>query len=127
MSDIWDIIDDDMPGSLSFKDGREEVWEQWPSIGFEITDVSWQHAEPDVGIFGSYVDDHGATYWIGDRKFVNDHPGFIAALYETIGGDIEESAEALSDMIEAVQKRMVDDMEPDDGADDYYDDRRDYD
>jgi hypothetical protein len=109
---------------LSFLDGREEAWEQWPDIGFEITDVSWQGAEPDVGIFSSYVDDHGATYWIGDRKFVNDHPGFIAELHRVIGADIVESEADLSSMIEAVQKRMVDDMEPDDGS--YFDDRDDY-
>lgn len=107
-----DIIDlkEELPGQLQLTENAE--CDNWPEMGMEIHDVKWYGAEPDVGIMSDYADDYSVTAWIGNRRWVNDLPGFAEALHDTIGRDCTEDTLELLQMLGNRCDNAVADMEP---------------
>lgn len=71
--------------------------DSWPSMTIELT-LKWNSAEPDVGIMSDYADITKVDYSL-DGEWFTDKPAFIQELYNRIGDDIEESQDALAELI----------------------------
>ena len=83
----------------------------WPSLSVELT-VRWHAAEPDVGIFDKQPEIVKALYFLDGETF-SDEDAFVAAVYDRIGDEIEETVEAVAKVIRDQIKDWEDEVEDD--------------
>lgn len=76
----------------------------WPTASMEL-DVRWHPAEPDVGIMSEEAELVGASYsWQGE--WFTDDSAFAAAVYSTIGEDIEMGEDGLLALIRKIENEV---------------------
>ena len=71
---------------------------EWPAARIDLT-VRWNPAERDVGIMSDWPEITRVVCVLDGEAF-KDQAEFVAALYQRIGDDIEESQDALAELIE---------------------------
>lgn len=117
-----DDLREELANRLTLRDDArtDDPEAAWPEMSFELDDLRFAGAEPDVGIMSAYLDDYSVSFELGGRVFEGTlaEMAFVEALFEEIGPDITETRDELAKLVNELVEQEANEAEPPD-YDDY--------